>query len=109
MDRDHGVWRFYRQVEDDREMPTRPSYAVETAYYQADLFRIVDDNIQSYCGRRGPVTATVANEIYKRYRSWLDRLPPIFKRMDEVEKSLPHFFDLQYVIADDHDCSASDC
>lgn len=97
MDLDDAVWRFYRHPGDERELPTRPSHAIVTACHQARLFRIVNENINLYCGTRGKVSAYKALEVYRKYLDWKEYLPPVIADISEGDQPLPHILYLQYV------------
>ena len=97
MDREHAIWRFYRHQGDERELPTRPSYAIVTACYQAKLFRIIDETLNLYCGVRGQVTAEKSLAVYKRYVDWKNDLPSVIMNVDVSDQPLPHILYLQYV------------
>lgn len=96
MDKDDDVWRFYRRPGDKAHVPRRPSYAIQTACYQAQLYRIVHETINMYCGARGKVTAPVWLERYKRYLTWKDELPEYLARVDTSAQAMPHMLFLQY-------------
>lgn len=97
MDKDDGLWRFYRQPGDQEEMPTRPSHAILTAYHQARLFRLIHENFKLYCGIRGKVTAREVLEIYRDYLDWRDSLPKLINNVTEDAQPLPHVLYMQYV------------
>lgn len=90
LDRDDHVWRFYRHVGDDRELPTRLSYAILTACNQAKLLRIFQETLDLYCGARGKATAQAILEGYKRFLDWKEDLPAILKSIDISDQPLPH-------------------
>lgn len=96
-DKDDGLWRFYRHPGDAQELPTRPSHAILTACHQAGLFRIVNENLNLYCGMRGPVSAYKVLDMYQKYLDWKETLPPILARYSEGDQPLPHMLYLQYV------------
>lgn len=96
MDKDDALWRFYRHPGDARELPTRPSHAIVTACHQASLFRIVNENLNLYCGFRGPVSAFKILDVYRRYLEWKDSLPPVLANYSEEDQPLPHILCLQY-------------
>ena len=96
MDGDAAVWRFYRQVGDERELPKRPSHAIATACMQADLFRIINESLNLYCGHRGEVSAENVLKVYKRYLDWKEDLPPKIRQIEADDQSLPHILYLQY-------------
>lgn len=98
MNADDAVWRFYRRAGDERELPTRPSYAVLTACMQAGLFRIVHESLNLYSGHRGDVSAASVLTIYKMYLDWKEALPPKIKQIEIDDQPLPHILYLQYVI-----------
>ncbi|KAL8771050.1 MAG: hypothetical protein Q9209_003469 [Squamulea sp. 1 TL-2023] len=79
---DKEVWRFYRTVGDQRELPVRPSYAIMTACYQAALFRIIHESLNLYCGLRGLATAEKVLNTYRRYIDWEHDLPSIVKSIE---------------------------
>ncbi len=95
MDKDDAVWRFYRRPGDEREMATRPSYAILTACHQARLFRVVNETLNLYCGTRGQVSAYKFLDMYRRYLDWKESLPPIITNVDEGHHPLPHIIYLQ--------------
>ena len=95
MDRDNVVWRFYRKPGDERELPTRPSYAIMTACYQAKLFLIVDESLNLYCGVRGQVSAEKFLKVYSRYMDWKNDLPSMIANVDVSDQPLPHILYLQ--------------
>lgn len=90
LDRDHYLWRFYRHVGDDRELPTRSSHAIMTACNQAKLLRIGQESLNLYCGTRGKATAQAILEGYKRFLDWKDDLPSVIKNIDINDQPLPH-------------------
>ncbi|KAL8921374.1 MAG: hypothetical protein Q9172_004067 [Xanthocarpia lactea] len=98
---DDQVWRFYRTVGDQRELPVRPSYAIMTACYQAALFRIIHESLNLYCGLRGLATAEAVLIIYRRYIDWEHDLPSILQTVDVDVQPLPHilFLHVQYHVA----------
>ena len=98
MDGDAAVWRFYRQVGDERELPKRPSHAIATACMQAGLFRIINESLNLYCGHRGDVSATNILKVYKRYLDWKEDLPPKIRQIEVDDQPLPHVLYLQYAI-----------
>ncbi|KAL8758085.1 MAG: hypothetical protein Q9184_004029 [Pyrenodesmia sp. 2 TL-2023] len=97
----HSVWRFYRQIGDQRHLPVRPSHAVLTACHQAGLFRIIHESLNLYCGLRGVATAEAILTLYRRYVDWEEDLPFILKATDEEAQPLPHILLLhvQYHVA----------
>lgn len=95
MDRDHDVWRFYRHPGDERELPTRPSYTIMTACFQARLFRIIDESLNLYCGARGQVSAEKFLGVYRRYMDWKTDLPPVIANVSVADQPLPHILYLQ--------------
>ena len=95
MDRDYALWRFYRRSGDERELPTRPSFAIVTACYQAGLFRIVDASLNLYCGARGQISAEKFLVVYRRYMDWKADLPPAIANVDVSDQPLPHILYLQ--------------
>ena len=99
MDRDHAPWCFYRHPGDEHELPTRPSYAITAACYQAKLFRIIDESLNLYCGARGQVSAEKTLAVYKRYVDWKNDLPSMITDVDASDQPLPHILYLQYVSA----------
>ncbi|CAD6578405.1 MAG: hypothetical protein ASARMPRED_008709 [Alectoria sarmentosa] len=98
MERDHALWRFYRHPGDERELPTRPSFAIVTACYQAGLFRIIDDSLDLYSGARGQVSAERFLEVYRKYMDWKSDLPPVIANVDVADQPLPHilYLHVQY-------------
>lgn len=95
-DRDDAVWRFYRRVHDDRELPTRPSNAIMTACEESKLFRVIHESLSLYCSSRGKATALGIIEGYKRYLNWKEDLPLPIKNIDINDEPLPHVLYLQY-------------
>lgn len=95
INKDHALWRFYRHPGDDRELPTRPSYAIVTACHQAGLFRIIDESLNLYCGVRGQVSAENFLEVYRRYMDWKTDLPPVIANVDVADQPLPQILYLQ--------------
>lgn len=95
MDRDNALWRFYRHPGDERELPTRPSYAILAACLQAGLFQIIDESLNLYCGVRGQVSAEKFLEVYRRYMDWKSDLPPVVANVDVADQPLPHILYLQ--------------
>lgn len=93
---DSEVWRFYRTVGDNRDLPVRPGYAIMTACHQASLFQVIHESLNLYCGLRGLVTAEKTLILYRRYLDWEEDLPPALKKMDIEEQPLPHILFLQY-------------
>ncbi|KAL8682490.1 MAG: hypothetical protein Q9186_001437 [Xanthomendoza sp. 1 TL-2023] len=98
---DSAVWRFYRTVGDQRDLPVRPSYAILTACYQAALFRIIHASLNLYCGLRGVATAEMILIIYRRYIDWEHDLPPVLKTVEVESRPVPHilFLHVQYHVA----------
>lgn len=99
MEKDHALWRFYRHPGDEHELPTRPSYAIVAACYQAKLFRIIDESLNLYCGARGQVSAEKFLAVYRRYMDWRSDLPSVIANVDVADQPLPHILYLQYVSA----------
>ena len=98
MDKDAAVWRFYRSVGDEQEMPTRPSHAILTACYQAKLFRICRNSLNLYCGYGGKITAQTVIAVYKEYTDWRANLPAPLLKVDVEAQPLPNVLYLQYVV-----------
>ncbi len=98
MDGDDAVWRFYRKVGVEYELPIRPSYAIMTACMQAGLFRIINESLNLYCGHRGDVSAANVIKIYKRYLDWKEDLPPRIGQIEIDDQPLPHVLYLQYAL-----------
>ena len=98
MDRDKDVWRFYRHPGDEREMPTRPSFAIVTACHQANLCRFVNQAISLYCGVVGKVTAGAITHIYNNLQEWKENLPEQLQVETQSSGPLPHVLYLQYVL-----------
>lgn len=90
IEKDQAIWRFYRSIGDEREMPTRPSHAILTAYHQAKLFRICRDCLNLYCGYSGKITAQKVITLHRHYTKWKEDLPPILKKVDVESQPLPH-------------------
>ncbi|KAL9100523.1 MAG: hypothetical protein Q9163_004112 [Psora crenata] len=90
MDKDKDVWRFYRQPGDEREMPARPSFAILTAYHQADLFRIVYRAMRLYCGFTGKVTAGAIVDLYEDFQDWKENLPDELQADTGTGNPQPH-------------------
>lgn len=78
-------------------MPTRPSHAILTSYYQAKLFRICRDCLNLYCGYAGKITAQKVISAYKEYTDWKANLPAILQEVDIEVQPLPNILYLQYV------------
>lgn len=97
MDDDVTDWRFYRELGDERRMPSRPGRALLTACCQAKMFRIVNETVNLYCGTRGQVSAYKILDIYRRYLDWKEALPPVIANVGEGDQPLPHILHLQYV------------
>lgn len=95
MEKDHALWRFYRHPGDERELPTRPSYAIVAACYQAGLFRIINESLNLYYGARGRVSAEKFLEVYRRYMDWKTDLPSVIANVDVADQPLPHILYLQ--------------
>jgi hypothetical protein len=95
MDKDDAIWRFYRSVGDEKEMPTRPSHAILTAYFQAKLFRICRDCMNLYCGYSGKITAHKVITLYKHYTQWKEDLPAALRQVDIEAQPLPNVLYLQ--------------
>ncbi|KAL9601455.1 MAG: hypothetical protein Q9219_002521 [cf. Caloplaca sp. 3 TL-2023] len=101
MQSSHAMWRFYRHVGDQRQLPVRPCHAVITACHQATLFRIIHESLNLYCGLRGAATAEAVLTLYRRYKDWEEDLPFIVGAIDEDAQPLPHILCLhiQYHVA----------
>lgn len=95
MDRDDMLWRFYRRIGDERDLPFRPGHMIMTASCQAGLFRIIHESIDLYCGLRGIVTAEAVLKVYRRYIDWETDLNPILSNVDISIQPLPHVLFLQ--------------
>lgn len=95
LDIDAPLWGFYRHPGDEKELPTRPSHAIITACHQAKLFRIIDESLALYCGNRGQVSAEKMLSVYRRYREWIDDLPPVVSNVEVADQPLPHILYLQ--------------
>lgn len=95
MHSNHSVWRFYREIGDQRHLPVRPSHAILTACHQAGLFRIIHESLNLYCGLRGMATAEAILTLYRRYLDWEEDLPFILKATDDEAQPLPHILLLQ--------------
>lgn len=93
---DEGLWRFYRRVGDERDLPARPCHSIITACNQTKLFRIIHESLHLYCRTRGKVTAQAVLEVYKRYLEWKEHLAPILKKIETNDQPLPHIMCLQY-------------
>ena len=93
---DEGLWRFYRRVGDERDLPARPCHSIITACHQTKLFRIIHESLGLYCRTRGKVTAQAVLEVYKRYLEWKEHLAPILKKIETNDQPLPHILCLQY-------------
>ncbi|KAL9038816.1 MAG: hypothetical protein Q9214_005131 [Letrouitia sp. 1 TL-2023] len=98
MDTDDVLWRFYRRIGDERDLPFRPGHALMTASCQAGLFRIIHESIDLYCGLRGLVTAEAVLKVYRRYIDWETDLNPILSNVDISIQPLPHvlFLHIQF-------------
>ena len=90
------MWRFYRRLGDEQTIPARPSHAIITSYYQATLFRIVNETLSLYCGNRGQVSAYKVLDVYRKYLDWKESLPPVIANISEGDQPLPHVLQLQY-------------
>lgn len=64
-----------------------------TASQHAKLFRCVHELILVYCGSRGRVGAHHLLELYKRFLTWRNDIPP--QLLDASEDPLPHVLSLQ--------------
>ena len=95
MNKDDNIWRFYRKPGDQRDMPTRRSHAIMTAYHQAGLFRVIQESLHLYCGIRGIVSAKEFMECYRRYLDWKEDLPHVLSNISEGDQPLPHILYLQ--------------
>lgn len=95
VDKDDTVWRFYRSMGDEVEMPTRPSHAILTAYHQARLLRIVRDSLNLYCGYSRRITAQKVITVYKEYTDWRANLPSALQNVDINSQPLPNVLYLQ--------------
>lgn len=93
---DEGLWRFYRRVGDEHDLPSRPCHSIITACHQTKLFRIIHESLHLYCRTRGKVTAQAVLEVYKRYLEWKEHLAPILKKIEMNDQPLPHIMCLQY-------------
>lgn len=87
-----GVWRVHKQP-GDNDSPVRKGLSVMTASEHAKLFRIVHETILVYCGSRGRVRAHHLLDIYGRFLSWKNGLPP--ELLDVIDEPLPHVLFLQ--------------
>ena len=96
LDSDDALWRFYRRLDDDRELPARPSNAIVTACENVKLFRIIHESLTLYCSPRRMATAQGIIEGYKRYLNWKKDLPLPVKNIDINDGPLPHVLSLQY-------------
>lgn len=90
------MWRYYRIPGDRTNIPRRPSYAILTACHQAQLYRIVHETINMFCGAHGKITARDLLERYRRYLTWKDNLPAQIAHVDMNAQALPHILFLQY-------------
>ena len=95
LDKDDEVWRFYRSVGDEEELPTRQSHAILTTYYQARLLRVCRDCLNLYCGYGGRITAQKVISVYKAYTDWKEDLPPPLQELDPDAQPLPNVMYLQ--------------
>ena len=89
------MWRRYHRPGQDNVIPRRPTHCVSTAYHQAKLFQIIDENLKLYCGRPQSVTANLACNQYRKYLAWEEKLPPPFKHIRGDDGPLPHIMYLQ--------------
>lgn len=96
LDQDDAVWRFHRHVDDNRELPTRPSNAIITACAETKLFRIIHESLNIYCSSQGNASAQGIIEGYRRYLNWKEELPQAIKIIDMNDRPLPHVLYLQY-------------
>ena len=96
MGKDATQWRFYHQM-DDQGLPAEPAHALLTAFCQAELFRIINESLNVYCGLRGTITGPLVIDLYQRYREWQFRLPPELDQLSFDAKPLPHILSLQCV------------
>lgn len=87
-----GDWRLYKQP-GDSDTSERPGLSVMTASEHAKLFRIAHETILAYCGSRGKVTGRRLFDVYERYLTWKDNLPPEIRDVDN--DPLPHVLFLQ--------------
>ncbi len=87
-----GIWRLHRQL-GDIDISGRRGFSVMTASQHAKLFRIVHELLVVYCGSRGRVGAMHLLNVYKRFLSWKDEMPP--ELMDGRDSPLPHVLFLQ--------------
>ncbi|KAL6717187.1 hypothetical protein ACLMJK_005102 [Lecanora helva] len=94
LDRDGETWRFYRRLGDEQVMPPKTSHATITICYQARLFRIIQDNLNLYCGKQGRISAYKVLEVYRRYLDWRESLPPVIANISESDQPLPHILQL---------------
>ena len=95
MDADSTQWRFYRSVGDEKELPTRPSHVILTAFWQAKLFNIINDSLNMYCGYDGRCTAEKVIGTYKKFTTWKYDLPTILGDINVESQPLPHILHLQ--------------
>ena len=96
MDKDDALWRFYRRPGDKGHVPIRPSYSILTACHQAQLYRIVHETINMFCGAGGKITARALLKCYQRYLTWRNELPAHLAKVDTDAQALPHILFLQY-------------
>lgn len=71
----------------------RQSFATLTACEHAKLYRIVHECILVYCGARGKVSPKSLLDLFQRYVTWKDGLPPNIRSV--VGQPLPHVLFLQ--------------
>ena len=88
-------WQQYEQEGDDRQMPTRISYAMDTASEVSKLYRIIHQTILIYCGSRGRVTQNRLFDNYMRYRALYETLPISVTINEEEGPTLPHILFFQ--------------
>ena len=91
------MWRRYYRPGYDI-VPRRPTFSVLTAFHQAKLFNIIEDNIKLYCGRPRSVTAEAACNQFRRYLAWQQQLSPTLNAITNVDEDggpLPHIVYLQ--------------
>ena len=99
LDRVDGRWNPYQQPGDDnlqlgdQNSEDRQSFSALTACENAKLHRIVHECILVYCGTRGKVSSQPLLDLFHRYISWKDELPPDLRSVDG--ETLPHVIFLQ--------------
>lgn len=92
--RDDELWRRYCRSAQNT-LPRRPTHTIRTAYYQAQLFQLIEENLSLYCGPKNSVTADAACVQYRKYLAWEEALPPFIRDVREEMQPLLHVLYLQ--------------